>query len=1688
MNTNKYIGLPFKANGRDESGLDCWGLVRLFYKNELNIELPSFNTQYAIEDDFRIQELLSQYKEGWQKTETPEPGSAVLFRILGEVTHIGVCVEHNKFLHIRENSDSVLESLDNLKWNKRIEGFYKYVENTGAVLNSIPHPLKTQKVTAVVPEGTTLKELIEKARSESDFSEVSQYRVLVNGIPIQEELWNTFALKNSDTVEYRCILGKNSRAGRIVLTLVVAAVSFAVGGAVYGAVSGAISAAGYGSFAASVGGALAAGAAATATTAVGMKLVDAIAPLVQKDPSDPGTTERQLLIDGGANQPAKYSSIPVVLGRVKMTPPLGAEIFSVFSGGDSTTGSETGTDNFLKILLIWGYGPLSIDYSTLKIGDVALNLYSDVTYQHLDRITEPTNEELDAFDAIYGSDVQQLNGGELPGPKRTVDGVEREGLPPAYSGDGWVPATNPTNEGYVERQFSQPIDKFTIVLHFPQGLRRIVTQGDSAGTTGPAPVRFIIQYSKDGGTTYNSFLKTIGGTLDGNNYIVSGTAKKDAFSWAITVNRMNGIIPRWDLTDNILIRIRRETGKEDEPSSLYRYSHECVLHTVTGYRNEKPAKDPLNVKIAKSAFSIKATEQINGRIEGINAIVQSYCYDYTGTTWAVGPTNNPASLFRYVLTHPGTPNRILDSEIDSKIDLQKLQYWHNYCSTKGFAYNSIIASNNSVMGVLSEICAAGRASPAIVDGKWTVIIDEPQTNIVQHFTPHNSWNFEGSKDVVKYPDCLRARFNDEDNNYQEDEVLVYQAGKNSTNSELFEEVSFPGVTKRSLVIDHARWHMAQAKLRPERYTLETDMEYLVCNRGDHVKVTHDVPLWGLGSGRLKAVLSNTQVELEEPVYLEIGKSYTIRIRKQDGTSVTSTINFSTTGEYSVVNLSTALTGLNELDLYMFGELNKESQDLIVLSIQPNGTNTATITLTDYGITDTYNIFTDYLNYTELPSFVTNITKPPKYLINSFGTKTPLNITALSDETVMERKGPVDFAYRLLIGFVNETDLPKTQNYVECQLDFADSTDEASVVRKTVLAESYSVLFEDVVEGQEYRFRLRYVGEDGRTGPWTSWQNHIIVGKSNPASTVTGLSYTITETGIVLSWDGCTDLDYDTTLVKSGSNWSTATLIFNGKSTSIPITRPATGTYEFLVKHVDTSGNESSFASSTGVINYTNTSINNSNITITSSGTLSGGGGGQVTITGLGYIGELDATKGAPTGTLVGTTLAETVESNAITAKTTADAAIAAVALKLDKASSDILSVSTTDTTRVAGIRVGDLAWDSSGNRTSGKGLALTPYGILGHDGTNPTFSIDINGNAIFKGDITGATGAFGGSLSAATGTFAGSLSAATGTFAGSLSAATGTFTGTITADSIQANTISTTKLIIKTNKGSVLPDPDLLDLNNYSITGNYTYQDANPILNSGSPKLITVSPPSIGTVVETKEFLPLDYKNSYYIAASLFAGLGSNRVATVYINFYNSSLTKLTTSWGDATYSGIIYQGIPSPGGFNLYSKNIGSNTINDIPPETAYCKVGVVLRGTGTDTVASHNFAYFVFEAQKTTDLIAENAVSNVVAQSATSGLAINTDSWVTAISLDILDSSYYSVIANAYYTFTGYTQVRARILKDDTTVIVENTNLYEGGFLLVSTPGNYKLQFTRRFWVNSSTYDVTINLRSLVLTGLKR
>lgn len=1140
MNFEKYIGIPYAEKGRDITGLDCYGLVRLIYKNEYKIDLPSFNAEYTADDNNRIQDLIAQYKEGWESTDTPSAGDIVLFRIMGVESHVGLVISPTHFIHVRENQDSAIESLSAHKWSKRIVGFFKYSEKNNAVLNTVPHPLKTERYTVAVIPGTNVTDLVKDINLQYNVAAElkSRISVIINGRVIAQENWSNRIINKGDVIEYRAV--PTGGAFRMLAIFALSLYAPMLAGYLTGYTSAATAATLLG--AQVTVGLTALNIAATAAIfMVGSGLVNAIAPI--RPPvggrsgsgNDPGSAERQLMVNGGSNRMNPYGVIPVILGKVRMTPLLGSNNFLTY---------ENERDSYLSMLLVWGYGPLSIDDNSYKIGEIPLSSFTDYNKITLERKTEPTAIEKTNFDAIYGKDITQVN----TRVELVCDGN---------------PESTVTPGPWFEASTIEEVDFVTLSFHFPQGLRYIKTKGEEAGDSFATSVNFRVEYSINNGSTWillESF--TIGGD----------TAKKDAFTYNKSYSGLNH--------PQMIIRTRRETGDNVEDNADRRYYFVSYLQDVTFLRNATPALDPIGSKIAKTAFKIKATDQLNGNIQGISALVQTWCKVWNGTAWVDGATSNPAALMRYVLEHPGNPRKITDAV--SQINLTQLQYFYNYCATKGFEYNGTLGEARGVLEVIRDICAAGRASPALIDGKWTVTIDEEKSNVVQHFTPHNSTEFEGSKSLPKRPDGLRITYYDEDQDYQEAEIIVYDINKNNLNSSLFESITLPGVTKKSLVIDHAKWHMAQMKLRPEIYTLTSDIEYLVCNRGDRVKVMHDVPVWGLGSGRIKNRLSTTKLELDEDIPMKAGITYTMRFRSKSGNSVVRTlVPKSIDGYYTEIDLTSSVT-TNEadvLDLFLFGELNQESQDLMVVNIEPSTNNSARLTLVDYGVTSDYNIFTDYLTLSATTVFESQITLPPNLQTDGFGTKIPSITGFVSDESVMERVSKGIFKYNINVAYFNASKLPDVTDSVEVQYDLISSTTDVNNRTVIVPFQKGSANITDVKEGETYKIRMRYIARNGKVGNWTSYSNHTVIGKISPPSQVTDFTISADKSSgqLLLSWHPNLEPDVSTYEIrKQDTGWGVDDLnrLFYGDASKAFVKYPTDGSSTFYIRAVDSSGNYS----------------------------------------------------------------------------------------------------------------------------------------------------------------------------------------------------------------------------------------------------------------------------------------------------------------------------------------------------------------------------------------------------------------------------------------------------------------------------------------------------------------------------------
>lgn len=117
-----YIGLPYQTRG-------CWELVRLFYLEEMGIELPSYADEYAKlthDEQQEIAVLIRAERSDWQEVTDPHCGDVILLRIFGEPSHIGVVLGEGKMLHVFRDSTSCIESYLGPKWAPRVDSFWRH--------------------------------------------------------------------------------------------------------------------------------------------------------------------------------------------------------------------------------------------------------------------------------------------------------------------------------------------------------------------------------------------------------------------------------------------------------------------------------------------------------------------------------------------------------------------------------------------------------------------------------------------------------------------------------------------------------------------------------------------------------------------------------------------------------------------------------------------------------------------------------------------------------------------------------------------------------------------------------------------------------------------------------------------------------------------------------------------------------------------------------------------------------------------------------------------------------------------------------------------------------------------------------------------------------------------------------------------------------------------------------------------------------------------------------------------------------------------------------------------------------------------------------------------------------------------------------------------------------------------------
>ena len=120
----KYLGIPYRHGGRDHKGLDCLGLIYLFYR-DYGIKIPSgdgnsYSQEWYMKDPQRLISGINRMGRPVSPSEL-QPLDLVYFRIGGAITHMGVMIDSRRFLHVLKDRVSQISIL-NPSWRRRLAG------------------------------------------------------------------------------------------------------------------------------------------------------------------------------------------------------------------------------------------------------------------------------------------------------------------------------------------------------------------------------------------------------------------------------------------------------------------------------------------------------------------------------------------------------------------------------------------------------------------------------------------------------------------------------------------------------------------------------------------------------------------------------------------------------------------------------------------------------------------------------------------------------------------------------------------------------------------------------------------------------------------------------------------------------------------------------------------------------------------------------------------------------------------------------------------------------------------------------------------------------------------------------------------------------------------------------------------------------------------------------------------------------------------------------------------------------------------------------------------------------------------------------------------------------------------------------------------------------------------------------
>ena len=644
-----------------------------------------------------------------------------------------------------------------------------------------PHPITDAgRIAVVAPPGVTLAEALD-----GHIPPGVPAVATVNGALLGREAWDACILQEGDIVSARAAVeggggGSNPIAALLSIAVIIAAPY--VAGAILGVSASAVGG--------TIGGALLTG----AIQLGGILLVNTLFPprLPPAPSAGPGQPAPQYTLAAGANRARPYEPLLLVLGTHRVFPDLVAREYADYGPGSA---------QYLNQIFDFGLGNLAV--GTVRLGETPLTDFSDVSIQSrfLQRqAPAPTASASLGAPAVSGDVETRQRGGRGGGTVNVhvvrwtaVDGASAYEI--SVNGGNWrraprsrmatyavqssaertyrVRAVAGATRGLVSNAFalpsqtSTPAPRTTPPAHQAQPalsdvadpqLSRVTLVHGNVDTIQGGDLELGVPLSRTtaGDTTAIAFDLVVQHFRIADDNDLEGRETRIRLEW-----RPQGTAAAWEERE---VAIVTPSGAEARNPTRVSYWYETgaaesweTRTTLLTEHDEDDNRLTFSARIATIraaqddeadftgrnplAIRAKATGQLYGRMDKVNAVCSQLIDSWDGARWVPGQaTSNPGDILLAFLRGWRIDGRLAAGFglPDDRIDFDSIQAFAEHCTTLGLTCDMVLdGSQGGRVATARTICQCGWGRLDPQAGGYGVVFenaDEPLSGVI---TPAN---------------------------------------------------------------------------------------------------------------------------------------------------------------------------------------------------------------------------------------------------------------------------------------------------------------------------------------------------------------------------------------------------------------------------------------------------------------------------------------------------------------------------------------------------------------------------------------------------------------------------------------------------------------------------------------------------------------------------------------------------------------------------------------------------------------------------------------------------------------------------------------------------------------------------------------------------------------------------------------